>query len=282
MGRARHAHGARMTMRWRPTLIVIAWAYVGAVILMPLLLLVVEAARTGVGTVARELTSRDALGALGLTLAVALLAIVVNTVFGIGAGIVLERHRFRGRRVLDALVDLPLSVSPVMIGLAMLLLFGRAGWLFPAVESMGVQVAFAVPGVILCTLFVTLPFTVREVGYVLAEIGTDEEQVASTLGASAWQTFRRVTLPNIQTAMRLGIVLTAARAFGEFGAVLVVGGAIAGRTQTATTFIYAAMEERRRAAALGMALVLAALSMVLLAVLMRLRGGHPHTEARQS
>src|SRR5205814_5076518 len=134
-----------------------------------------------------------------------------------------------------------------------------------------IQVAFAVTGVILCTLFVTIPFTVREVGYVLAEIGTDEEQVAATLGASPWQTFRRVTLPNIQTATRLSIVLTAARAFGEFGAVLVVGGGIAGKTQTATTFIYSAMEERRRAAALGMALLLGVLSMALLAMLMRLR-----------
>jgi sulfate transport system permease protein len=260
-----------MRFPWRKSLVAIAIGYVALVIIVPLLLLLVEAARAGLGTVVRELTTADALGALRLTLIAALISVVVNTVFGISAGIVLERHAFAGRRLLDALVDLPLSVSPVMIGLAMLLVFGRGGWLFPILHGAGIQIAFAVPGVILCTLFVTIPFTVREVGYVLAEIGTDEEQVASTLGASPWQTFRRVTLPNIQTSVRLGIVLTAARAFGEFGAVLVVGGAIAGQTQTATTFIYAAMEERRRAAALGMALVLAALSMLLLAVLMRLR-----------
>jgi len=263
---------------WRRLLIITACGYVGVVIVVPLILLLVEAGRTGLGTIARELTSADALHALGLTLLAAIAAIVINTVFGIAAAIVLERHAFPGRRVLDALVDLPLSVSPVMIGLAMLLVFGRGGWLFPALHSAGIQVAFAVPGVVLCTLFVTIPFIVREVGYVLAEIGSDEEQVAATLGASPWQAFRRVTLPNIQTATRLGIVLTAARAFGEFGAVLVVGGAVAGKTQTATTFIYSAMEERNRAGALGMALVLGALSMMLLALLMRLRGAAHHAQ----
>ncbi len=261
-----------MKFPWKRLLILTACGYVGLVIVVPLLLLFVEAARTGLGTIARELTSADALGALKLTVIAAVAAVALNTVFGVSAALVLERHSFPGRRLLDALVDLPLSVSPVMIGLAMLLVFGRGGWLFPLLRGAGIQVAFAVPGVILCTLFVTIPFIVREVGYVLAEIGTDEEQVASTLGASPWQTFRRVTLPNIQTATRLGIVLTAARAFGEFGAVLVVGGAVAGKTQTATTFIYSAMEERNRAGALGMALLLGALSMLLLWVLMRLRG----------
>jgi sulfate transport system permease protein len=265
-------------VRWKPLLIVVACGYVALVVVLPLGLLVVEAARTGLGTVARELTSADALSALKLTLIAATGAVMVNTVFGIAAAIVLERHSFPGRAMLDAIVDLPLSLSPVMVGLAMLLVFGRGGWLFPLLHAAGIQVAFGVPGVILCTVFVTIPFTVREVGYVLGEIGSDEEQVASTLGASPWQTFRRVTFPNIRTATRLGVVLTAARAFGEFGAVLVVGGAIAGSTQTATTFIYSAMEERRRAAALGMALVLGALSMLLLFALTRLRGTADGTE----
>ena len=260
-----------MRFPWRRWLIAGACTYMFAVLILPLALLVIEAGRAGIGNVVRELSSSGALQALALSLLVAFFAVLVNTVFGVGAAIVLVRHQFPGRRALDTLVDLSLAVSPVMIGLAMLLLFGRGGWLYPVLERWDVQVAFAVPGVVLCTLFVTLPFTVREVAYVLEEVGVDEEQVAATLGANSWQIFRRVTLPNISTGLRLGIVLTTARALGEFGAVLVVGGAITGRTQTATTFIYAATEERRSAAALGMAVLLAVISMLLLTALTKLR-----------
>ena len=263
-----------MRSSWRFWLIGAAVTYLGVVLLLPLSVLALEAIRAGLGSVARELASRQALEALMLSLLVAFVAVLANSAFGIAAAIVLVRHRLPGRQMLDALVDLSLSVSPVMIGLAMLLVFGRDGWLFGLTERWGLHVAFAVPGIILCTLFVTLPFTTREVAYVLEEIGTDEEQVAATLGASPWQVFRRVTLPNISTGLRLGIVLTTARALGEFGAVLVVGGAITGKTETATTFIYSAMEERRSAAALGMAMLLALLSMMLLTILTRLRRSH--------
>ena len=158
-----------------------------------------------------------------------------------------------------------------MTGLAFLLLFGRSGWFQPLFEPLGLRVAFAFPGLILATLFVTLPFTLREVALVLEELGTTEEDAAATLGASAWQTFLRVTLPNFRHGLTLGATLTVARALGEFGAVLVLGGAIANKTQTATTFIYAAVEERHEAAAYGMAMLLAAASVALLTVLQRQR-----------
>jgi sulfate transport system permease protein len=165
------------------------------------------------------------------------------------------------------LVDLPLAVSPVMTGLALLLVFGRGGWLEPWLDIAGLKVSFAFPGLVLATLFVTFPFTVREVAYVLLELGSDEEEAAITLGASPWQTFRLITLPNIRYGLGYGLVLTLARALGEFGAVLVIGGAISGHTQTATTFIYNALEERQEAAAYSMALVLAAASVLFLLAL---------------
>lgn len=240
-------------------------------LLVPLAALLVNVAGS-FSDVVTALMTPDAISALGLSLMVALVCIVTNGVFGVAGAIVLVRQRFVGRRVFDALVDLPLALSPVMTGLGFLLVFGRNGVLYPVLDALDLQVAFAWPSVLLATLFVTLPFTMREVALVLEEIGDSEEQAASTLGASAWQAFRRVTLPNIRGGLVVGTTLTAARALGEFGAVLVVGGSIANRTQTATTFIHAAIEERQEPAAYGMALLLAAAAIVLLFVLQRDRG----------
>lgn len=245
--------------------------YLGVVLVAPLGALLAEAARTGFGTIARELMSEDALFGLRQSLVLAAIAVVANGVVGVAGALVIVRQRFVGRAALDALVDLTLAVSPVMTGLAFLLLVGRTGWLAPVLERFDLRVAFAFPALVLCTLFVTLPFTLREVAHVLEELGRDEEDVAATLGATPWQTFYRVTLPNVRHALVLGTTLTAARALGEFGAVLVVGGAISGRTQTATTFIYAASEERRDAATFGMALVLALASALLLLALESLK-----------
>lgn len=225
------------------------------------------------GEVVAALVTPTARNALLLSLGVALACIVLNGVFGVAGAVVLVRQRFVGRRLLDAFVDLPLALSPVMTGLGFLLVFGRNGLLQPLLG--GVQVAFAWPSVLLATLFVTLPFTLREVALVLEEIGDAEEQAAATLGASAWQAFRRVTLPNVRGSLVVGTTLTAARALGEFGAVLVVGGAIANRTETATTFVHSAVEERQEPAAYGMALLLAAAAIALLFVLQRDR---PHSE----
>lgn len=245
---------------------VVAW--LAGLLVVPLFALVQRVA-TNFSEVVEALTSEEAQSALLLSIGVAITCIVLNGIFGVAGAIVLVRQRFVGRRVFDAVVDLPLALSPVMTGLGFLLVFGRSGVLRPALDALGVQVAFAWPSVLFATLFVTLPFTLREVALVLEEIGDSEEQAAATLGASAWQTFRRVTLPNIRSGLVVGTTLTAARALGEFGAVLVVGGSIANRTQTATTFIHAAIEERQEPAAYGMALLLAAAAIALLFILQR-------------
>lgn len=213
------------------------------------------------------LTASVAVDALLRSVGVAVTVVVINGVAGVVGGLLIVRGRFPGRRLLDAMVDLPFALSPVMTGLAFLLLFGRGGLAAPLLDAVGLQVAFAWPAVLLATLFVTLPFVLREVVLVLDELGDTEEQAASTLGASPWQTFWRVTFPNLREALAVGATLTLARALGEFGAVLVVGGAIAHRTMTATTFLHGAIEERQEPAAFGMALLLAALAVALLAVL---------------
>jgi sulfate transport system permease protein len=256
--RTRQLNGAQRAI------VLAAFAYLALILILPLGAMVAHALAGGPSALLTALTEPEALHGLLLTLFVAAICVVTNGVFGVAGALVLSRQRFLGRRVLDALVDLPLAVSPVMTGLAFLLVFGRGGWLGPTLDLMDVKVTFAVPGLVLATLFVTFPFTLREVAYVLEDLGTDEEQAATTLGASPWQTFWLVTLPNIRFGLGYGIVLTLARALGEFGAVLVVGGAISGRTQTATTFIYNALEERQEHAAYSMALVLAVISVALL------------------
>lgn len=245
-------------------------AYLGLLLVLPIAALVVTVV-THAGEVAEQLMAGDAVYALGSSLVVAALCVVLHGVFGTAGAIVLVRQRFLGRRVLDAMIDLPLALSPVMTGLAFLLLFGRSGVLRPLTDAVGVQFAFAWPGVLLATLFVTLPFTLREVALVLEEIGDSEEQAAATLGASEWRTFRQITLPNIRHGLVIGSTLTLARALGEFGAVLVVGGAIAHKTATATTFIHTAVEERHEPAAFGMALLLAAAAIALLFILSKRR-----------
>jgi sulfate/thiosulfate transport system permease protein len=238
--------------------------YLGLILLLPLGALLLQVLAGGLGPILATLADPAAQEGLLLTLVLALIAVLGNGLAGVMAALVLTRQRFLGRRLLDALVDLPLAVSPVMTGLAFLLIFGRDGWLGPVLEGYGLQVAFAFPGLVLATLFVTFPFTLREVAYVLKDLGTDEEDAAVTLGAGPWQTFRRVTLPNIRYGLGYGVILTLARALGEFGAVLVLGGAISGHTQTATTYIYNAVEERQEPAAYTLALILALLSVLLL------------------
>lgn len=255
---------------WTPgrlALLSVVLLYVGAFLVLPLWGIVSQLWAAGLTNILGELAKPEALEGMRMTAILAVIALVVNALVGVAGALVLVRQRFWGRRILDAVVDLPLAVSPVMIGLAFILVFGRGGWLQPLLERFGWKVVFSFPGLVLAVLFVTLPFTIREVGNVLEELGTAEEESAATLGASPWQTFWFVTLPNIRDGLSFGVTLTVARALGEFGAVLVLGGAIAGKTQTATTFIYTAMEERWDAGAYGMAFVLALVSMALLAVL---------------
>ncbi len=251
-------------LRWgKPVLITVVLAYLLAVLVGPVLAIGYEVAAVGVGKALTALTAPDAVAALQMSLVLAVIAAVVNALVGTALAIALVRHRFPGRSLLSALADLPLAISPVMIGLSFVLLVGRDGLLEAPIVAAGIKVLFAFPGLVLGTLFVTLPFTVREVAYVLEEIGTSEEEAAATLGASPMQTFFRVTLPNIRIGLSYGLLMTVARSLGEFGAVLVLGGSISNETQTATTFIHDAIEERKTAGAYGMALVLALLSIAL-------------------
>lgn len=243
--------------------------YLGSILLGPLSALLVETWDLGIRAAFASLWTAEAQRALGMSLGLTTIAVVINAVVGVLGALAIVRHRFRGRMLLGFLFDLPLAVSPVMIGLSFMLLVGRDGVLSPLLKAIDLQVVFSFPGLVIATLFVTLPYTLREVAYVLEEIGSSEEEAATTLGASPLQTFFRVTLPNIRGALSYGIMMTGARALGEFGAVLVLGGSISGQTQTATTFIHDAMEERQLDSAYGMALVLAALSVGLLLALER-------------
>jgi sulfate/thiosulfate transport system permease protein len=220
-----------------------------------------------VGEALRALGRPDALAALRMSLVLTAISAVVNAVVGTLGALAIVRQRFLGRTLLNALSDLPLAISPVMIGLAFVLLVGRGGWLAAPFDALGFKLLFSFPGLVIGTLFVTLPYTLREVAYVLEEIGTSEEEAAATLGASPWQTFWRVTLPNIRVGLGYGLLMTVARSLGEFGALLVLGGSISQQTQTATTFIHDMIDERETAAAYGMALVLALLSIGLWALI---------------
>ncbi len=180
----------------------------------------------------------DVIHALRLTVVVAVIAVVINTVFGVSISLLLVRYEFPGKRLLSALVDLPLAVSPIVVGLSLVLVYGgRGGWFGPTLESAGFQVIYATPGIILATVFVALPLVIREVTPVLEEIGTDAERAAHTLGANAWQTFWRITFPAIRWAVVYGVVLSLARSLGEFGAVKVVSGNLLGQTRTATLVV---------------------------------------------
>jgi len=209
-----------------------ALGYLAVLLLLPVGMVFWRTLEPGVGAVLASVTTPAAISALSLTLLAAAIAVPLNAVFGIFAALALVRGRFRGKAVFDALIDLPFAVSPIVVGLALLLVFGRNGWFGDWLADHGIQVIFSVPGIVLATVFVSLPFVAREVAPVLREIGSEQEQAAATLGASSWQTFRRITLPSIRWAVAYGVVLSTARAIGEFGAVSVVSGKIAGETET--------------------------------------------------
>jgi sulfate/thiosulfate transport system permease protein len=256
----------------RRLLIGAAVLYVAGLLLAPVLTLLYGAFGEGLPAFARALAAPDVLHALGMTAVLTLIAVVLNTVFGTLIAWVLVRDRgFWGRRILNGLVDVPFVVSPVIIGFVLIQMFGRGGLLAPITSALGIQVAFALPGMAIATAFVSLPFVIREVAPVLEEVGTEQELAAYTLGASPLTTFLRVTLPSIRWGLAYGVTLTAARAIGEFGAVLVVSGGVAGRTETATSFIYRALEDRNDTGAHAVAVVLAMASIVLLLVMDALR-----------
>jgi sulfate/thiosulfate transport system permease protein len=238
--------------------------YVGVLLLVPLVGIVYTALQPGISKITETFSLPDVRHAFYLTAIITVITVLITGVFGVITAWVLVRQRFVGRSFLNALVDLPFALSPVTVGLAAVLLFGTGGWLEPFFQARGIQIIFALPSMVLVTIFICIPFTIREVVPVLEEIGLDEEDAARTLGASVWQTFFRVTLPNIRWGLLYGVALTTARSIGEIGAVLIVSGLIKGKTETATLFIFTALEERQDAEGYIVALTLAAVSIVLL------------------
>lgn len=248
----------------RGVIVAVSFLYVGVLLLLPLVGIVWTATKSGLSTIVATFQMPDVQHAFYLTAVITVITLIVTTFFGVLTAWVLVRQHFPGKSLLNALVDLPFALSPVTVGLAAVILFGLGGWLEPFFSSRGIQVLFAVPSMVLVTIFICIPFTIREVVPVLEEIGKDEEDAAHTLGASILQTWRRVTMPNIRWGLLYGVALTTARSIGEIGAVLIVSGLIKGKTETATLFIFSAIEERQSTEAYIVALTLAAISIVLL------------------
>ncbi len=259
---SRSSVGERAPARIVITVIAVAWLTL--FLMLPLVSVFVEALRDGLGAYFAAVVEPDALAAMRLTLLVAAIAVPLNMVFGLAASWVIAKHDFRGKSVLTTLIDLPFSVSPVVSGLVYVLLFGAQGWFGPWLRAAGVEVIFAVPGIVLATVFVTFPFVARELIPLMAEQGTEDEEAALSLGASGWQTFWRVTLPNVKWGLLYGVLLCNARAMGEFGAVSVVSGHIRGLTNTMPLHVEILYNEYNFSAAFAVASLLALLALVTL------------------
>lgn len=264
--KARNAD-ARRGRLVRGVMLAVALLYVVALLLAPLVGIVYYALSSGFETITQTFNLPDVRHAFYLTFVIMLVTVIVTSVFGVIVALVLARDRLPGKRFVSALVNLPLAVSPVIVGLMAVLLFGRGGWFESFFAARGIQVIFALPSMILVTIFISIPFVIREVVPLLEELGMQEEQAAWTLGASRFQTFRRVTLPNIRWGLLYGIALSAARAIGEVGAVLIVSGLLQGQTETATLYILRAFEQYQDEQGYIVALTLAAVSIVLLIVI---------------
>jgi sulfate transport system permease protein len=249
----------------------VALLYLLFLLVLPVGLICWRTFAHGLGPFLAALGTDNAVHAFEVTASVALWAVVANTLFGVGTAILLARHRFPGKRILNALIDLPLAVSPVVVGLALILVYGRfapvGGWL----ERHGIQVIFSLPGMVLATVFVSLPLVVRAIVPVLEEMGQEQEEAAHILGASGWQAFRRITVPGIRGALGYGVVLCLARALGEYGAVAVVSGRLVGQTQTATLFVEERYQNYDQAAAFATATVLALVAILTLLLTKLLR-----------
>ncbi|MCW2846614.1 MAG: sulfate transporter, inner rane subunit [Marmoricola sp.] len=265
-GYTREPAGVRWALR------VITIGYVVMLVAWPTYLVFQRALEPGLGAVFDSLREPEVGHAIYLTLYITFFAVIINLVFGLTISLLLVRYDFPGKRVLSVLLDIPLSISPVVVGLALVLVYnGRDGWLGPSLEDAGFQVIFASPGMIMATVFVALPLVIREVVPVLEEIGDDQEQAARSLGANWGQTFRRVTLPGIKWAVVYGVVLSLARSIGEFGAVKIVSGNIAGQTMTASQQVEDAYQNFQQGTAYALAALLAFIAMACLVVVSFLR-----------
>lgn len=256
----------RKEAKWvQPVLIAIALIYLGLLLLVPAANVFYQAFRNGVGAFFSNLTQPDFLNAVWLTVLIAAIVVPINAVFGLCTAWALARNKnFPGRTLLLSIIDLPFAISPVVAGLMIVLLYGRNGWFGPWLQSADIKIIFALPGMVIATAFVTLPFVAREVIPVLEEVGSDQEEAARTLGAKDWQIFWRVTLPSIRWGLLYGLILTNARAMGEFGAVSVVSGNIVGNTQTLPLFVEEAYKQYQTQAAFSAAVLLAFLAVVTL------------------
>jgi sulfate transport system permease protein len=242
-----------------------ALGYLALLLIVPVVLVCVEAFDEGIAHAWESVTTPEAQHAFYLTIIMVLVAVPLNTVFGVLTALVLVRHDFRGKAFLNGLIDLPFAISPVVIGLSLILVYGSLdGWFGPWLAEQGIRVIFTPIGMAIATTFVSLPFVVREVEPVLREIGTDQEEAASTLGAGGWQTFRRITLPSIRWGVTYGVVLATARALGEFGAVSVVAGRISGETETLPLYVQKQFEVFNVSGAYAAALVLALIALATL------------------
>jgi sulfate transport system permease protein len=250
---------------------VIALGYLAIVLVGPLAMVFWRTFEHGFDTFWTTLSNPNTMHAFEITLILAAIAVPLNTIFGIVCALAIVRKRFPGKGLVNAFVDLPLALSPVVVGLSLFLLYGRGGWFYGLFYDRGVQVLFALPAMVLATVFVSLPFVAREVVPTLREIGEEQEQAAHTLGASGLQTFWRVTLPSIRWAVIYGVVLTAARCLGEYGAVAVVSGRIEGKTETATLRVQDQYENFNLAGAYGISLALAAIAVCVLLAMTMLR-----------
>ena len=244
-------------------LILLMTIYLGFLIIGPIVALAAGAVQNGLMPVVRSITSDVFTQALGLTMQIAVLVVIIQLLLGTMIAWMLVRHEFAGKSLLNGLIDVPFAISPVVVGYMLLLLFGRNSALYPLLDRMNYRVAFATPGIFLATLFVSFPFMIREMVPVIQNLDRQQEYAASTLGASHWTSFWRIIFPQLKSGLIYGMTLTLARAIGEFGAVLVVGGGVQGRTETATLFIFRSMEERQYVEAYSAALLLGAFSVLI-------------------
>jgi sulfate transport system permease protein len=276
------APGARAALSLTPSratrlsVRVVALGYLALLLGAPVAMIFYRTFEHGLTPVWEAVSAPNAVHAFWLSIEIVAIAVPLNTVFGIGMALLLERGRFRGKALLGMLIDLPFAISPVVVGLALVLVYGKTGWFGDWLAAHGIQVIFSVPGMVIATAVVSLPFVARETMPVLRELGTEAEQAAATLGASAWQTFTRVTLPAIRWGVVYGVVLTTARALGEFGAVSIVSGRIEGQTQTLPLYVQDRFENFDTAGAYTAAVVLALLALgtlLAMSLLTRRRSG---------
>lgn len=249
---------------------IFALTWLTVLLVAPLAMIFVRTFSDGLDPVVEALTSEGGVAALRMTLITVGIAVPLNTLFGLAAAMMIVRHKMPGRSVVSAIIDLPFAVSPVILGLALFLLYGRRGWFGPWLAENGIQVIFSLPGMVLAVMFVSLPFVVNELIPVLEEIGTEQEQAADTLGATAWQSFRRITLPSIRWGLTYGVVLTTARALGEYGAVSIVSGNIIGQTQTLPLFVEERFQRFDETGAFAAGMLLALIAVAVLMTMTRL------------